>query len=44
MIINDNSQSNLMLDEHIKNMVNSSKIIPKPGTMGEGCAIRMAKS
>jgi hypothetical protein len=44
MVTNDNSQSNCTLDEHIQNMVNFSKTIPKPETMGEICATRMAKN
>jgi len=39
MVTNDNSQSNFMLDEHIQNMVNFSKTIPKPETMGARYAI-----
>lgn len=43
MVTNDNSQYNFMLDEHIQNMLYFSKTIPKPETMGEKCAIWMAK-
>ena len=44
MVINDNSQSNCTLDEHIQSMVNFSKTIPKPEIIGELCAIRMTKN
>jgi len=44
MVTNDNSQSNCMLDEHIQNMVNFSKTIRKPETMGKISAIRIAKN